>query len=75
MLPKAPGAAAAVQAADGLVPLYDSTLDYSVQSDQPIDASVGFIMRLKVGRRNARMSREQQAARPLPAPTAPSLPS
>ncbi|KAL4435479.1 hypothetical protein ABPG77_006241 [Micractinium sp. CCAP 211/92] len=45
-LPQASRTAAAMEA-DSLVPLYDSFTDYSVQSDQPFDASTSFIMRLK----------------------------
>ncbi len=35
--------------ANSLVPLYDSSSDYTVQSDQSFDASTSFIMRLKAG--------------------------
>lgn len=42
---------AAAAAATDLIPLYSSTVDaFSVQGAQTVDATTGFIMRLKVGR-------------------------
>lgn len=48
----APSPAAALQAeGPALVPLYDATQDFAVQGvSQAVDASAGFLMRLRVGR-------------------------